>query len=255
MPTLVSGARGTASEKVSDQTLALTPTGTLTVGNYGLLFVVIDNVDTSEGETTDISASDTGVNLWQRIREQTEANTAALTGVTCAVLVAEITTELTVADTINIALVTNSTAKGAGLAEISVGAGKQLTTEHNGSNAAAATTYSVALSGLANEARLYIGMAAAEEELDTAVTLDAAYAEIGFGSIGSGVAAANTTNVRARVGTLSETSTGQTFDNTGLTSADRATILIGLGEEDIPIPPPATSQDALLYQPLGRSPY
>jgi hypothetical protein len=250
--TVVSGSRGTATEKTSDQTLALTPSGTLSVGNYGLLFVVIDNTGTAEGQTTDVSATDTVGNTWTRVREQTEANTAALTGATVACLVAEIEFALGASNSVNIALAANATAKGAGLAEVSVGAGKVLnTTQHEGTNEAAATSYSVFLSGLASEERLYIGMAGAEEEVDTAVTLDAAYAEIGFGSIGSGTAGLAITNVRARVGTLSETSTGQTFDATGLTSADRATILIALEEDDAPVPPPTVPASPPPFR-LGR---
>jgi len=103
----------------------------------------------------------------------------------------------------------------------------------NGSNAAASGSYSVALSSLTSVAGLYVGMSSAEEEVDTAVTLDAAYAEIGFGSIGSGTTGLGTSNVRARVGTLANTSTGDTFDASPTTSADRATILIRLQEDDL----------------------
>ena len=238
---IVNGNRGTATEKTSDQTLALTPSGDLARGNFALLAVVIDNPATSEGETAHLSVSDTKGLTWTKLREQTEANTAALTGVTCALFLAMCDSAgLTTSDTISIALGTAATAKGAGLAELSAGVLKRIVLSAagaNGSNGAAATSYSVALSGLTNVAGLYVGMAAGEEEVDTAVTLDAGYAGIGFGSIGSGVAGVATSNVRARVGTLANTSAGDTFDASGLTSSDRATILVRLEEADILVPP------------------
>ena len=231
-----SGNRGTATEKTSDQTLSFSPIANFTAGNYALLAVVIDNTGTAEGVTNDISVTDTKGNSYFKLREQTEANTAALTGVTCALFLACVSNGLLTTDTINIALAANATAKGAGLAELSVAAGKILVLSvdgEDGSNAAATTSYSVALSGLTNVAGLYIGISSCEDELDSACTLDAAYAEIGFGSIGSGVAGGNATNVRARVGTLANTSTGNTFDNTGLTSGEKATILVRLQEDDL----------------------
>lgn len=235
---IVNGNRGTATEKISDQTLALIPSGNFTVGNYALLAVAIDNTGAGEGQTDDVSVTDTPGNPWTKLREQTESNTTALTGVTCALFLAEITVGLTTGDTINIALAANSTAKGAGLAELSVDGGNFLEESaggSNGSNAAAATTYSVALIGLTNVAGLYVGMSAAEEEVDAAVTLDAAYSALAFGSLGSGTGGVPTSNVRARVGTLAETSTGNTFDAT-VNAADRATILARLEEVTPPGP-------------------
>lgn len=230
---IVSGNRGTATEKTADQTLSLAPSAALAAGNYGLLAVVVDNVGTAEGETAHVSVTDSQGHTWTRLREQTEANTAAGTGVTCALFLAKLTNGLGTGDTISIALTANATAKGAGLAELSVAAGKTLVLSAggaNGSNGAAATSYSVALASLANVPGLYVGMAACENEVDAACTLDSGYTALAFGSVGSGTAGAADSNVRARVGTLANTSTGDTFDATGLTSADRATILVRLEE-------------------------
>ena len=244
--TIVSGNRGTATEKTSDQTLSLTPSANLALGNYGLLAVVIDNTGAGEGVTTDLSVTDNKGHVWMKLREQTESNTAALTGSTCALFLAYLATGLTTSDTISIAIAANSTAKGAGLAELSVIGGNMLVLSNsgaNGSNAAGATSYSVALSGLTNVAGLYVGMSSCEDEVDTACTLDAGYAEIGFGSIGSGAAGVPTSNVRARVGTLANTSTGDTFDASGLTASDRATILVRLEEQRWPRNPAINHQN------------
>jgi len=237
---IVSGARGTATEKSSDTTLSLTPSGNLAAGNYGLLAVVIDNTGTSEGVTTDISVTSSGGRNWKQLREQSEANTNGLTGVTCCLCLCYLPHGLLTTEAVSIAIAVNSTAKGAGLAELSCAAGQTIVLSAsgaNGSNAAGATSYSVALASLTNVPGLYVGLSACEDEVDTACTLDAAYAEIGFGSIGSGTTGLGTSNVRARVGTLANTSTGDTFDITGLTSAERATILVRLEEAPLGVLP------------------
>lgn len=250
---IVNGNRGTATEKVDDTSLTFNPSGTLSVGNYGLLAAVVDNQSTSEGETNELSVTDTSGNTWVKLREQTEANTAADTGVTIALFLALIETQLTTGSTIAVSLDNGgSVAKGAGLAELSVAAGQILalsTSGDVGTNGAAQTSYSAALSGLSNVAGLYIGMAGAEEEVDASVTLDASYTALGFGSIGSGTAGAVVSNVRARVGTLANTSTGDTFDATGLNSADRATILVRLEEVPDSIVAPAAAATAASTAP------
>jgi len=225
---IVSGNRGTAGHKSSGTSLTLTPSAALAVGNYGLLAVVVDNVGTAEGETDDVSVTDTNGNTWIKLREQTEANTAALSGVTCALFLAELNAELNGTDTVTIALTANATAKGAGLAELSSTDPLVLSTGGaNGTNEVAGTSYSVALSGLTSVAGLYVGMTAAENE--TGVVLDTAYTELAFAEIGSGTAGGSATNVIAHVGTLANTSTGDTFDAT-VAGSDRATILVRLEE-------------------------
>jgi hypothetical protein len=225
---IVSGNRGTAGHKSSGTSLTLTPSAALAAGNYGLLAVVVDNVGTAEGETDDVSVTDTNGDTWIKLREQTEANTAALSGVTCALFLAELNAELNGTDTITITLTANATAKGAGLAELSSTDPLVLSTGGaNGTNEVAGTSYSVALSGLTSVPGLYVGMTAAENE--TGVVLDTAYTELAFAEIGSGVAGGSATNVIAHVGTLANTSTGDTFDST-VAGSDRATILVRLEE-------------------------
>lgn len=230
---IVNGNRGTATEKTADANLTLAPSANLAAGNYGLLAVVVDNVVTSEGETNAISVTDDQGNTWTKLREQTEGAGGAGTGVSCALFLARLPNGLTTGATITVALTANATAKGAGLAELSCAAGFEIVPSSGGANGfnGTATSYSAALSGLTNVAGLYVGLAACEDELDTACTLDAAYTALAFGSIGSGTAGANATNVRARVATLANTSTGDTFDRTGLTTGDKAAILVRLEEQ------------------------
>lgn len=236
---IVNGNRGNVNEKTSATSLALTPSAELARGNYALLAVVVDNVDTAEGETAKVSVSDTQNLNWAKLREQTEANTAALTGVTVALFLAPLDKAgLGTGDTITITLSANATAKAAQLSELSAAAGKKIvlsTGGANGSNAAAATSYSVALAGLTNVAGLYVGISAAENEVTTAATKDAGYATLGA-ALSDGTAGNADTNVWANIATLANTSTGDTFDASSLTSSDRATILVRLEEADIPIP-------------------
>ena len=102
---VVNAVRGTASEKpgAADTSITLTPSGNLAAGNYALLGVVTDNASTSEGQTTNISVSDNGPGaVWIKLREQTEANTAAGTGVSCALFLARLPSALTTSHTVTV---------------------------------------------------------------------------------------------------------------------------------------------------------
>lgn len=236
---IVSGNRGNVNEKVSDTSLALVPTAGLARGNYALLAVVVDNPGAGEGATTYVSVSDTQGLTWTLLHEQTEANTAALTGVTVALFLAPLDKAgLGTGDTITVTLTANATAKAAQLSELSAAAGKKIVLSTGGaagSNAPASVSYSLALAGLTSVAGLYVGISAAENEVTTAATKDAAYTTLGA-ALSSGIAGNADTNVWANVATLANTSTGDTFDAAALTSSDRATILVRLEEVDLPIP-------------------
>ena len=162
---LVSGARGTATNKTSNQSLALTPSGNLAAGNYGLLAVVLDNVDAASGATSNVSAADSLGRPWPKLYERSMATAGALDGVTCALFLCYLPYWLTTSQSVTATFTAASTAKGAGLAEFSCAAGYDIVLSasgSNGANAGASTSYSVALSGLTSVAGFYIGMAAAE---------------------------------------------------------------------------------------------
>lgn len=225
--------RGTATEKVSDNSLTLTPSGTLATGSYGIAVIVFDNITAADGASTDAGTlTDTQSHTWTLDRGHRKGAAGALTGVDIAVFSAKLTNGLTTSDTLTWTLSGNSTAKGAGLAEVAVGAGNTLVSSGvNGNAGAASTSYTITLGSLSNISHLWIGAPGAEEELGTAVTLDTAYTALFGGTIGSGTGGANATNVIAAPGYLIETSTTQTFDNSGLTSCDRATVLCAYEEQ------------------------
>jgi hypothetical protein len=238
--TVVSTSRGTASEKVSDQGLALVPSANFTADNYAILLTVWDAMAAETGATSRLSATDNGpLATWTPLIEWTQGG-GALDGVTAAIFLAHLTTALTTAHTISIASNANSTAKAAGVFEVNVGAGNVLELSASGAaatNAAASTSYSVTLSGLTSVPGIYVGFSCAEEELATAVTMDTAFTTLAAGTIGSGTAGVNTSNVIARAGYLQNTSTGDTYNATGLTSADRVTMLVRLEEATLPAGP------------------
>jgi fibronectin-binding autotransporter adhesin len=229
---IVSTNRGVATAKVAAATLAITPSANFTSGNWAMLGVVWDAVAAENGPTTRLSVTDNGPGAtWTRLAEQTRG-AAGLDGVTVALFLAKLNSALTTGHTVTITnTLSTGVAKAAGLAELSSSGTIVLSTSGaNGANAAASTAYSVALSGLTSVAGLYVGIAAAEEELTTAVTVDASYTAIFAASINSGTGGVNASNVIASAGTLANTSTGDTFDRTGLTSSDRAAILVRLEE-------------------------
>lgn len=229
---IVSGNRGSFTDKSGSVTwTGLAPAANFTANNYGLAVIVIDNPGAQEGETNDISLTDSKGNQWVKAREQADANTAAATGVSCAIFTAKLLNGLLTTDTLSFDFNSQSVAaKGAGIAELSVGAGNALVLSgSNGTNADAVTSYSVVLSALSNIPHLYLGVASAENEVDATVTLDAAYSALAFGSIGSGTGGTAISNVLARAGTLAATSTGDTFNAT-VSASDRATILAAFHE-------------------------
>lgn len=239
---VVSANRGTATEKVSDTSLTLTPSANLSSGNYAILGVVADNGSTSEGNTNDISASDNGPGAtWTKLYERTEANTAALTGCTVALFMAQLSSNLTTSHTITITFANAATAKGAGLAELSGSNVVLSTSGATGANVTANATGTATLSSLTSVAGLYIGLGGAEEELSTAVTPDAAFTTLFGGTIGSGTSGANLTNVIGQAGYRAETSTGRSYVvGADGTAADRATLIVRLEEGSAPsaAPPP-----------------
>lgn len=232
--------RGNAGEKVSDTTITLAPTGTIIAGRIALLGVIMDNSGTTAGATTTLSVTDDSGSgdTWVRDKEQTQTAGTALDGCTIGLFRCHRTADLTTLHTITVTNTANSTAKGVGLAECQVGAGNTISVVgSDATNAAAATSYSVTVGSLSNVSHAYVAISGAEEEVGTAVTKDAAFTQnLGNGTITSGTAGVNTSNVVGLFCALIETSTTQTYDNSGLTSADRATLLVAYEETTLATP-------------------
>ena len=189
--TKVSGNVGVSSEKTSDTSLGLTLGAgvSVPVGHFLMLAAVVDNhTDTSPGgNSTYLSVTDTKANTWNRLIEQATNSSAALEGIIAGLYLCKVTTVLTTGDIITITVPAASTAKAMGLVEYDVGVGNDMVPVATaGAVANGATSYSVPITGLPSGDYLFIGFSAVEGEVDAAVDLDSAYAEIGLGSIGSG---------------------------------------------------------------------
>lgn len=88
------GSLGTAQEKTSDTDLVLTVTATAEAGNLVAVFVAMDNLGTSDAETTQLSIADSAGNTWTKLREQTESSGVAADGLTGAIFVSVLTSQL-----------------------------------------------------------------------------------------------------------------------------------------------------------------
>jgi hypothetical protein len=223
--------RGSFGDKVSGTTLSGAPL-TISAGLYGIAYAVCDNIATTDGPSTNLSISDSQGHTWVRLREENSSAGAAADGVVIGIYMALLTNGLdNGTDTITLTVSSAAIAKGFQLFSAQVGGGNTLAlAAGNATNGALSSSYSVAISSLASKEYLFVGVAGAEEEVSTAITTDTGYTVLGIGTIGSGTAGAANTNVIARGGYLITTATGDTFDNTGLSAADRATLLVALEE-------------------------
>ena len=232
---IVNANRGTGTDFVSGTSFGFSPTANFTAGNYAILVAVCDNVDTDEGVTTDLSITDSKGNTWVKDREQTEANTAAATGVTVAVFHALMSSAVLTSDTVTLTVSSAVVAKGAGLFEVSIGGGNVLSlASANGNNAAAGTSFSVAISGLTSKEYLWVGVPSAEASSSTGQADVAPGDGAGWPATvvcGTSAGAGATDNVIARPRTRISTTTTETFANAGpLTARDRATMLMAYEE-------------------------
>jgi hypothetical protein len=231
-PTLVSGNRGTGTAKsVGITSFTITPNATLVVDHYLLLTAALDNVSTTGGDTTQVSVTDTQGNTWVRVKEYTATGGGAADGVTGAMFLCLVETELTTSDTITVSFPSINAAGGA-ISEWSVAGGNEMNVADAVANSGtAATSYSLAISGLTSADYEFVGLSIAENEVSTAVTPDSAYTAMASG-FGSGTSGGNATNVIGSAAHLTASGvTGDTFDRSSLTSSDRATLLIALSED------------------------
>jgi hypothetical protein len=88
------GSLGTAQEKTADTSLTLTVSATAEAGNLVAVLAGCDNEATADGETNQLSISDSAGNTWTKLREQTESSGAADDGCCAAIFVSVLTNQL-----------------------------------------------------------------------------------------------------------------------------------------------------------------
>jgi hypothetical protein len=223
-------APSTAEESASDTTLAFAPTAAVPVGKLAIIPVVWDNVNgTNADDTTILSASDTKGNTWTRAAECQYSAGVALDGVLVGCLYSTISTQIETSDTITITSTANGTAKGCTLATFNYDTSKTLAVAGKGyERVAAAAAYSAAVSGLASEEHLWIGVNGMELASTNTNTVDSTFTTItqgGLSEFGTGAG-----GVGGRAGYKIATDTGETYDRTTLATADRATLLVAFRE-------------------------
>jgi hypothetical protein len=226
-------ASSTDEEMVSDTALAMSPAVAVPAGKLAILPVVWDNVNgTNANDTTILSVSDTKSNTWIRAAECQYSAGSALDGVLAGVYYSTTTTQIETTDTVTVTSTANGTAKGLTLASFNYDTSKTIAVAGKGyERVAAATAFTVTVSGLTNEEHLWIGLNAIEGDANNTNSSDATFTAITQGAGSNfGPTGGSLTNVGARAGYKIAVDTGETYDRTALTALDRATILVAFRE-------------------------
>jgi hypothetical protein len=224
-------APSTADElNVNDNNLAFSPTAAVPVGKLAIIPVVWDNVSlVSADDTVNVSASDTKSNAWTRAAEATySAGGAPQDGVLVSVLYSVITTQIETTDTITPThALTNTSSKGATLLTFNYDTSKTIAVAGKAyQRVAASTAYTVTVSSLPSEEHLWVGVNGIDVAPANVNNTDGTFVLITQGA----TAAFGDGTAGARAAYKIATDTGETYDNTGLVSADRATLLVAFRE-------------------------
>jgi hypothetical protein len=221
------------NEMVSDTTLAFSPSAAVPVDKLAVLLVVWDNVNTANSDdTTILSVSDTKSNTWNRAAESQYTAGGVLDGMLNGIFYSIITTQIETTDTITITSTSNGTAKGATLCAFNRDTAKAVGVAGKGyERITASAAYSASVSGLTSEEHLWIGHNGMETDRTAVNTKDTTFTQISSGGLASwGPSGGSNTNVGGRGGYKIATDTGETYDNSGLSSQDRVTILVAFNE-------------------------
>jgi hypothetical protein len=239
------GDAGTTVSKTSGMTLAHTVTATIQANNVAAVWTSWKNTDTSSGDTTRLSCADSQGNTYLKVREHTFSAGAADDGITGALFVSRVTTELaTGVDTITVTSDTARTAKAVSVREFSAGAAlavEQVAVDAGGN---IDPPFPLSLSGMTSREYLLLRLDASEDNGDTSYAQDADYTPITAANSAGGALVTNATiNGGFRVATL----TGDTCAPTASENRDRVAILAALYETagtDKAVVPASVSADS-----------
>lgn len=215
----------TVLPKTSGTTQALAVSADAEVGNVVVVGSAWDNAGTSQADTSQLSIADDSGNTWIKIRERTYSAGAANDGVTVAVWVSKITTQISSGANITVTSASARTAKVTGAWEFSMGSGT-LTfdgvggTDYQTASAAASDPASMSLASLVSQE--YLLVHAIGSEGGTTHTGDADYTERHDTETTGGAVA---TNIALYLGTRIATLTGDTVDAASTTDRDHAQVL------------------------------
>lgn len=226
------GSLGSTTDKTSGTaTLQLTVAATAEVGNLVAVFAAFDNEGTT-GETSQLSLASSPSNTWTKLKEYTQGASGNSDGITVAMWVSRITTQLTSgSSTITVTSTSNRTAKAMAAYEFTVGGavafgGVSGTDYQVDGGASGNDPAAMSLSGLAS--RQYLLLHVNGEERGATRTADADYTEIFDAVETSGGSAASNVSLFAayRIATL----TGDTVDAASATDGEYAQIVAAIYE-------------------------
>ena len=206
--------RGSLTEKVSDTTIAISPSANLTVGKVVIVQCATDNDSTavSDGSSTRHSLADSQGNTWVKIAEYTDADGTAASGVTISLWRTVITSQISTANTITLTCSSAVTNKIISLFEATVGTKSTIAVEAVGVGQSA---ISASVASMTSREYLLVGFGGSEGN-DNAKTPDTDYTERFDLRTGSGTAATEIcTHVVTRIATLTaDTCTSSAWTNT-----------------------------------------
>lgn len=230
--------RGSATEKISDTSIAVSPSANLAVDKIVMVLVGTDNAATTAGASTNHDTlADTDGNIWAKVYERTQSVGAAADGVTHSLWWTKVTTQIDTSDSITFTGDTAVTAKVIAVWEVTVGAGNTVQVAAGGTvfleETATTNPAALVLSGLNSKEYFFVGVMTAEEETVpwTESSSDAFTNVFASEGISSGPAGGVATNVTVFAAYRIATATGTTFDvNYPGTTCDKALAVIAFEE-------------------------
>jgi hypothetical protein len=229
------GTLGTGANSTSNSTFTFTTaTNTLAAGDFGILTVVSDNIDTADGRGHTHTLPSGGTGRWSKLAEYTNAPSAATAvGATVSIWIFEATGTVNTGTTITVNFSANVVDKCCSFWKFTVGAGNTLilnresvgegviVSEVNGANGFGSSAFS----GLSNISRLYFRGLGKEVNSTTDLTVSSGFTLITLTRSRNNAAA-----VILRGEFRIVTATGETSNPTLAVSGDSAGLFLALEE-------------------------
>ena len=195
--------RGQTTLATASSDIAITPTGTIAVGQIAIAQFFSQSISATDGATTDHqSVADTQGNTWTKVAEYSQSDASATDGSTISVFYTLVTSQLTTGSTITLTMSGSSSERLAELIEVT-GTNVAVEQENVGQN-----TLTAAVSGLTSREYLLLYTAASRGS-DQLKTPGANYTEQ-FDARSRNNAAAIAGYSATRIATLTSDSTAAT---------------------------------------------
>jgi len=209
-----------------------------------------DNLSGSDGDNSEhVSLVDDRSNTWTKLKEFTNAQAGAATGVTASIWMTQIATQVETTDNITLTFSSAITAKTLRVARFTVAAGKTFSLVGSASGAADAslTGSNLTISSLANAEHLFLHLAGIEGPSADVYTSPTNYTASVQGGNNAGGAA---TNIVANSSFRILTATTDSAQGSNDTARDWASVYVAVDEVD----PPASGNDPFPYVGGGYFP-